>query len=87
MSINTCTMHSIMLSGLCIGVNGWPHDCAPARVTDGMCVVVHRSNNQKKPQAIVYYRDGVAEGQFEQVLQEEYNAIRRVSNGRVECGM
>jgi len=32
--------------------------------------------NGRKPEAIIYYRDGVAEGQFAQVLRHEYSAIR-----------
>lgn len=83
----TCTMHCNMLSGLCIFQSDWPHDFTPAGVSGGMLVVVHRTNGGKKPQAIVYYRDGVAQGQFEQVLQEEYNAIRRVSKRGAECSM
>eukprot|EP00877_Chromochloris_zofingiensis_P008172 jgi/Chrzof1/3608/Cz13g02060.t1 len=45
-----------------------------------LLVKFYQTNGGKKPQAIVYYRDGVAQGQFEQVLQEEYNAIRRACN-------
>ena len=32
-----------------------------------------------KPQRLLMYRDGVSEGQFTQVLAEEYRAMRQVS--------
>ncbi|GAX81360.1 hypothetical protein CEUSTIGMA_g8791.t1 [Chlamydomonas eustigma] len=34
-------------------------------------------NSQKRPQAILYYRDGVAEGQFDEVLAQEFIAIKQ----------
>ncbi|KAJ3089546.1 eukaryotic translation initiation factor 2C, 2 [Quaeritorhiza haematococci] len=37
----------------------------------------YAANNQLKPARIIYYRDGVSEGQFGEVLTEEVNAIRR----------
>ncbi len=36
-------------------------------------------NGQKKPEVILFYRDGVSEGQFAEVLKAEYTAIRAVS--------
>ena len=39
--------------------------------------------NGRKPEAIIYYRDGVAEGQFAQVLRHEYSAIREVNMGQM----
>lgn len=40
----------------------------------------HRSTKGLKPESILFYRDGVSEGQFSQVLQEEYTQIREVKN-------
>ncbi len=40
--------------------------------------------SKRKPHAILFYRDGVSEGQFQQVLQHEYRALRQV--GSVEGG-
>ncbi|GFR49920.1 hypothetical protein Agub_g12029, partial [Astrephomene gubernaculifera] len=37
----------------------------------------YKANRGVKPQRLVMYRDGVSEGQFEQVLAEEYTAIRK----------
>lgn len=34
--------------------------------------------NGKKPEAIIYYRDGVADSQFPIVLEYEYTAFRQV---------
>lgn len=36
---------------------------------------------QAKPQAILFYRDGVAEGQFQEVLRQEFAAIKRACAG------
>jgi hypothetical protein len=44
----------------------------------------HRRNNGRKPQALIYYRDGVADSQFPTVLEHEYTAFRRVRGGGVE---
>jgi hypothetical protein len=38
----------------------------------------HRRNNGRKPQALIYYRDGVADSQFPTVLEHEYTAFRKV---------
>jgi hypothetical protein len=35
-------------------------------------------NNGRKPEAIIYYRDGVADSQFPIVLEHEYRAFRQV---------
>jgi len=37
----------------------------------------YRANNGKKPESIIYYRDGVSEGQFDHVCRYEYTAIRQ----------
>jgi eukaryotic translation initiation factor 2C len=37
---------------------------------------VYFTNNKKMPDAIVYYRDGVSDGQFEEVLRKEYAYIK-----------
>jgi hypothetical protein len=39
----------------------------------------YNRNNGKKPEAIIYYRDGVADSQFPTVLEYEYKAFRAVS--------
>ena len=44
-----------------------------------MLIGFYRSNSGRKPLALIYYRDGVAEGQFDEVLREEYKALRQVS--------
>ena len=46
----------------------------------GMVVELLRTFYQycgSKPQRIVFYRDGVSEGQFFEVVREEVNAIRK----------
>lgn len=35
-----------------------------------------KNQTGKVPESIIYYRDGVSEGQYNQVLGEEYNSIR-----------
>ena len=37
-----------------------------------------RRNSGRRPEAIIYYRDGVADSQFPVVLEHEYTAFRRV---------
>lgn len=37
----------------------------------------YRKNNQQKPYKIIFFRDGVSEGQFTEVKQKELSAIRR----------
>ncbi|KAF8058950.1 AGO1 [Scenedesmus sp. PABB004] len=37
----------------------------------------HRRNRGHKPEAIIYYRDGVADSQFPAVLEHEYTAFRQ----------
>lgn len=34
------------------------------------------ANRSKKPEAILFFRDGVAENQFDEVLKAEYTALR-----------
>jgi eukaryotic translation initiation factor 2C len=36
----------------------------------------YRRNNQKKPESIIFYRDGVSQGEFPKVIQHEYTAIK-----------
>ncbi|KAJ1670039.1 hypothetical protein EV182_008459, partial [Spiromyces aspiralis] len=38
------------------------------------------SNTKEKPKRIVIYRDGVSEGQFQQVLDQELSAIKQACN-------
>ena len=37
----------------------------------------HR-RNRLKPEAVFFYRDGVSEGQFLEVLEHEYSEIKKV---------
>ena len=48
-----------------------------------LLIEFYRANRNTKPERLVMYRDGVSEGQFEQVLDQEYAAIRKAS-GRAE---
>lgn len=48
-------------------------------VVQDMLKEFYRRNNGKKPEAIIYYRDGVADSQFPTVLEYEYTAFRQVS--------
>lgn len=43
----------------------------------------YRRTDHKKPESIIYYRDGVSEGQFDRVLQHEYTQMRLVKNSAV----
>ena len=45
----------------------------------------HRRNNLK-PEAIFFYRDGVSEGQFLEVLEHEYSEIKKVMPSIPFCG-
>ncbi|KAL8170239.1 hypothetical protein V2J09_022043 [Rumex salicifolius] len=51
------------------------------RVSGGMIrellIAFYKSNEKRKPQQIIFYRDGVSEGQFAQVLLQEVLAIRK----------
>ena len=42
-----------------------------------MSSLLLRFSQQKKPEKIIYYRDGVSEGQFQAVLSHELFAIRK----------
>jgi hypothetical protein len=46
-----------------------------------MMMEFYQRNNGKKPEAIIYYRDGVADSQFPTVLEYEYKAFRQVQSG------
>ncbi|GLC53161.1 Protein argonaute-3 [Pleodorina starrii] len=48
-----------------------------ATATKELLLEFYKANRQAKPMRIVMYRDGVSEGQFDQVLAEEYMAIRQ----------
>ncbi|EFJ46144.1 Argonaute-like protein [Volvox carteri f. nagariensis] len=48
-----------------------------ATATKELLLEFYRANRNTKPQRLVMYRDGVSEGQFDQVLAEEYMAIRK----------
>lgn len=50
-------------------------------VVQDMLKEFYRRNNGKKPEAIIYYRDGVADSQFPVVLEYEYTAFRQVGHG------
>lgn len=41
--------------------------------------------NGRPPQRIVFYRDGVSDGQFEHVLTEEVTAIKKVRRSINSC--
>ncbi len=57
--------------------------CCPGLkdATKDIMRVFHSKTKGRKPEAILFYRDGVAEGQFKVVLAEEYAAIRQVDLG------
>nr|GMD25443.1 protein argonaute 5 [Ipomoea batatas] len=43
-------------------------------------LIEFRKSTGRKPERIIFYRDGVSEGQFSQVLLEEMDAIRKACN-------
>ncbi|CAH1183419.1 unnamed protein product [Phaedon cochleariae] len=45
-------------------------------IVEEQLMFFYKSNNQRKPERIVFFRDGVSEGQFEQVIHSEIRAIR-----------
>lgn len=47
-----------------------------AHATKELLMDFYKYNQGRKPEAIIFYRDGVSEGQFKQVLDHEYKAIR-----------
>jgi len=51
---------------------------ALADVVKQMVMEFYKRNGGKKPGAIIYYRDGVADSQFPIVLEYEYKAFRQV---------
>jgi hypothetical protein len=59
---------------------------AMQEVVQDMLKEFHRRNNGRKPQALIYYRDGVAESQFPTVLEHEYTAFRKVRRQRLGSG-
>ncbi|GAX75594.1 hypothetical protein CEUSTIGMA_g3038.t1 [Chlamydomonas eustigma] len=42
-----------------------------------LLMTYYSENNKRKPTAILFYRDGVSEGQFKDVLKHEYGAIKK----------
>jgi len=40
-------------------------------------LLIKNRSNGRKPEKIIYYRDGVSEGQFEEVMNCEISAIQR----------
>ncbi|XP_052183641.1 protein argonaute 1 [Diospyros lotus] len=59
------------------------HDPVRGTVTGGMIkelLISFRRATGQKPQRIIFYRDGVSEGQFYQVLLHELDAIREACN-------
>ena len=41
----------------------------------------HKENRGRKPERIIFYRDGVSEGQFEMVVNKEITALQRACYG------
>merc|ERR1719414_1618183 len=48
-----------------------------AQMVKNLLIRFYQKNRQAKPQRILFYRDGVSEGQFAQVLSHELRAIRQ----------
>jgi len=46
-------------------------------VVKELLINYYRENNKAKPAALLFYRDGVSEGQFREVMDHEYAAIRK----------
>eukprot|EP00210_Caulerpa_lentillifera_P007585 g7245.t1 len=42
-----------------------------------LLLAFYRKNNGNKPEAILFYRDGVSQGEFQKVLDHEYHAIKQ----------
>ena len=47
------------------------------KIMSSLLLRFSQQNQQKKPEQIIYYRDGVSEGQFQAVLNHELFAIRK----------
>lgn len=47
-------------------------------MTKELLIEFRRQNNGALPEQIIFYRDGVAEGQFEMVMKEEISAMKKV---------
>lgn len=60
---------------------------ALAEVVRQMLLEFYHRNGGKKPEAIIYYRDGVADSQFPTVLEHEYKAFRQVGGGPSDKGL
>jgi eukaryotic translation initiation factor 2C len=55
----------------------------PVKVVNGGMIreflIAFRKKTGRRPERIIFYRDGVSEGQFSRVLLHEMDAIRKVS--------
>ncbi|CAM0905571.1 unnamed protein product [Alopecurus aequalis] len=49
----------------------------PGGMIRELLVAFYKQNNSRKPERIIFYRDGVSEGQFAEVLMYEMDAIRK----------
>ncbi|XP_055356733.1 protein argonaute-2-like [Paramacrobiotus metropolitanus] len=54
-------------------------DCLRDLIAELMIEFRHR-NGGRKPERVIFYRDGVSEGQFEQVMHQEVYALQRACN-------